>query len=84
MSMLIHKKDKMIRSLKDENGELKKLIEALNKKLMGSDVVGEEDRKAIIDLTEQYEANTKMAIELGCLITRKAFRIESGGSQKTR
>ena len=53
--------DKMVRLLKEENVNLKKMIEDLNKKLMGQGgSVGEEDRQAFLELKEQYEANQKV------------------------
>ena len=53
--------DKMVRLLKEENVNLKKMIEELNKKLMGQGgAVGEEDQQAFLDLKEQYEANQKV------------------------
>ena len=53
--------DKMVRLLKEENVNLKKMIEDLNKKLMGQGgAVGEEDQQAFLDLKEQYEANQKV------------------------
>ena len=53
--------DKMVRLLKEENVNLKKMIEDLNKKLMGQGgVVGEEDQQAFLELKEQYEANQKV------------------------
>jgi diguanylate cyclase (GGDEF)-like protein len=46
----------MVRLLKEENINLKKMIEDLNKKLMGQGgVVGEEDQQAFLELKEQYE-----------------------------
>jgi len=54
--------DKMVRLLKEENVNLKKMIEDLQKKVGGGkgDVAGEEDKKAFLELKEQYEANQKM------------------------
>ena len=53
--------DKMVRLLKEENVNLKKMIEDLQKKLTGQGgVVGEDDRKAFLELKEQYEANQKV------------------------
>ena len=50
--------DKMVRLLKEENGSLKKMIEDLQKKLMGNEEeMGTEDREAYNELKEQYEAN---------------------------
>ncbi|MCQ2818408.1 MAG: hypothetical protein MJ252_14165 [archaeon] len=52
--------DKMVRLLKEENSEMKKMIEELQKKLLGQGgMVGEEDKKAFLELKEQYEANQK-------------------------
>ena len=53
--------DKMVRLLKEENVNLKKMIEDLNKKLLGQGgPVGEEDKQAFLELKEQYEANQKV------------------------
>ena len=53
--------DKMVRLLKEENVNLKKMIEDLQKKLMGQGgSVGEDDKKAFLELKEQYEANQKV------------------------
>jgi len=54
--------DKMVRLLKEENVNLKKMIEDLQKKIgnKGGDIVGEDDKKAFLELKEQYEANQKM------------------------
>ena len=53
--------DKMVRLLKEENVNLKKMIEDLQKKLMGQGgTVGEDDKKAFLELKEQYEANQKV------------------------
>ena len=50
--------DKMVRLLKEENGNLKKMLEDLQKKLMGSNgELGSEDQEAFNELKEQYEAN---------------------------
>ena len=50
--------DKMVRLLKEENGSLKKMIEDLQKKLMGEEgEMGSEEREAYNELKEQYEAN---------------------------
>lgn len=52
--------DKMVRLLKEENNEMKKMIEDLQKKLLGTGgAVGEEDKAAFLDLKERYEANQK-------------------------
>ena len=53
--------DKMVRLLKEENSDLKKMIENLQKKLMGQGgVIGEDDKQAFNDLKEQYDANQKV------------------------
>ena len=53
--------DKMIRLLKEENVNLKKMIDDLNKKLMGQGgTAGEEDKAAFLELKEQLEANQKV------------------------
>jgi hypothetical protein len=53
--------DKMVRLLKEENVNLKKMIEDLQKKLLGQGgAVGEDDKQAFIELKEQYEANQKV------------------------
>ncbi len=50
--------DKMVRLLKEENGNLKKMIEDLQKKLMGNEgELGSDDQEAYKELKEQYEAN---------------------------
>jgi len=57
--------DKMVRLLKEENGDLKKMIEELNKKiLMSGGVIQDEDKKAFQDLKEQYDANSKVMVEM--------------------
>ena len=53
--------DKMVRMLKEENQNLKKMLEALQKKLTGQGgVMLEADKKAFLELKEEYEANQKM------------------------
>ena len=53
--------DKMVRLLKEENQNLKKMLEALQKKLSGQGgVMKEDDKKAFLELKEEYEANQKM------------------------
>ena len=53
--------DKMVRLLKEENQKLKKMLESLQKKLSGQGgVMGEDDKKAFLELKEEYEANQKM------------------------
>ena len=57
--------DKMVRMLKEENLDLKKLIEDLNRKIIGGGgVIGEDDRKSFLELKEQYEANSKVMEEM--------------------
>jgi hypothetical protein len=57
--------DKMIRLLKEENLDLKTLIENLSKQVMGNGgVAGEDEKKKFIDLKEQYEANSKVMEEM--------------------
>jgi hypothetical protein len=63
--------DKMVRCLKEENLDLKKLIEDLNKQILGNGgVIGDDEKKKFIDLKEQYEANSKVMEEM-----RKIFLI---------
>ena len=51
----------MVRLLKEENQNLKKMLETLQKKLSGQGgVMGEDDKKAFLELKEEYEANQKM------------------------
>ena len=53
--------DKMVRLLKEENQNLKKMLESLQKKLGGQGgVMLEDDKKEFLELKEQYEANQKM------------------------
>jgi hypothetical protein len=57
--------DKMVRLLKEENVGLKKMIEDLQKKLLGQGgVVGDDDKQAFLDLKEQYEANQKVMSDM--------------------
>jgi len=56
--------DKMVRLLKEENNDLKKLIEDLQSKLGLGINIGEEDKQAFIELKEQYEANTSVMNEM--------------------
>lgn len=57
--------DKMVRMLKEENLDLKRMIEDLNRKIIGGGgVIGEDDKKAFLDLKEQYEANSKVMEEM--------------------
>ena len=54
--------DKMVRLLKEENVNLKKLIEDLQKKIGGGGggPISSEDQQAFLELKEQYEANQKV------------------------
>ena len=53
--------DKMVRMLKEENSNLKKMLENLQKKLGNQGgVMMEDDKKEFLELKEQYEANQKM------------------------
>ena len=55
--------DKMVRLLKEENVNLKKMIEDLQKKIGGGGGGGgisAEDQQAFLELKEQYEANQKV------------------------
>ena len=57
--------EKLVRMLKDENADLKKMIEDLNRKIMGgSGIIVEEDKRAFLDLKEQYDANSKVMEEM--------------------
>ena len=56
--------DKMVRMLKEENLDLKRMIEELSKKVGLGGVIGEEDKQAFMDLKEQYEANSKVMEEM--------------------
>jgi len=57
--------DKMVRLLKEENVGLKKMIEDLQKKLMGQGgVFGDDDKQAFLDLKEQYDANQKVMTDM--------------------
>jgi len=56
--------DKMVRLLKEENGDLKKMIEELNKKIMIGGIIKDEDKNMFQDLTEQYDATSKMMLEM--------------------
>ena len=50
-----------MRLLREENNELKKMIEELSQKLLGNGgVIGEEDKRTFQDLKAQYDANEKM------------------------
>jgi kinesin family member 13 len=57
--------EKMVRMLKDENADLKKMIEDLNRKIIGGvGTIEEDDKRAFLDLKEQYEANSKVMEEM--------------------
>lgn len=57
--------DKMVRQLKDENMDLKRMIEDLQRKIgLGGGIIGEEDKQAFMELKEQYEANTNVMAEM--------------------
>lgn len=57
--------DKVVRLLREENGDLKKMIEDLNRKIMMSGgLIMDEDKLAYINLKEQYEATNKVMIEM--------------------
>lgn len=57
--------DKMVRLLKEENLDLKKLIEDLHKKIgLGGGIIGDEDTQAFLELKEQYEANSNIMTEM--------------------
>jgi hypothetical protein len=57
--------DKTIRLLKEENIELKKMIEDLNKKINTNVPINDEERKNFADLKDQFEANEKVMNEIG-------------------
>jgi len=58
--------DKIIRQLREENLDLKKLIEDLNKKIMlNNGVIGEDDKLQFLEMKEQYEANNRAVEDLG-------------------
>lgn len=66
--------DKIIRMLREENLDLKKLLEDLNKSIMGGGInINEEDKIKFLDLKEQYEANQKVMIEMGNYLLLKFF-----------
>jgi hypothetical protein len=57
--------DKLVRNLKEENLDLKKMIEDLNRKIIGSGgVIGDDEKKAFFELKEQYDANSKYMEEM--------------------
>jgi len=57
--------DKMVRMLKDENFDLKKMIEDLNRKLIGGIPLNDDDKMKFFDLKDQYDANQKVMSEMG-------------------
>jgi hypothetical protein len=59
--------DKMIRMLREENLDLKKMIEDLNRKLLGGLQITEDEREKFNELTDQYTANSKIMTEMGKL-----------------
>lgn len=59
--------DKMIRMLREENLDLKKMIEDLNRKLIGGVPLNEDDKMKFFDLKDQYDANQKVMSEMGKL-----------------
>jgi len=61
--------DKIIRQLKEENLDLKRLIEELNMKIMQSGgVIREEDKLQFLEMKEQLEANTRAMDDLGTFL----------------
>ena len=57
--------DKMVRLLKEENTDLKKMIEDLQKKLLGQGgSIGDEDKKQFAELKEQYDANQRVVNDM--------------------
>ncbi len=58
--------DKLIRMLKEENLDLKKLIEDLNKKIMSNNgVLDDTDKQQFLEMKEQYDANNRAMEDLG-------------------
>ena len=57
--------EKMIRMLREENLDLKKMIEDLNKKLIGGVPLNDDDKMQFFDLKDQYDANQKVMSEMG-------------------
>lgn len=57
--------DKTIRLLREENMDLKKMIEELNKKFSTNVPMNEEDKKNFMELKEQFDANEKVMNEMG-------------------
>lgn len=66
--------DKLVRLLKEENNELKKMIEELNKKFQGGlGNLKEEDKKDFYELVEQYDANSKIMVEMEKTFEEKLY-----------
>jgi len=57
--------DKVIRMLREENLDLKKMIEDLNKKFNANVPLNEDDKLKFNELKDQYEANQKVMNEMG-------------------
>lgn len=57
--------DKMIRMLREENLDLKKMIEDLNRKLVGGIQITDDERDKFNELSDQYTANAKIMSEMG-------------------
>lgn len=68
--------EKMIRMLREENLDLKKMIEDLNKKVFSNVPLNDDDRRTFMDLKDQYDANQKVMNEMGknILLFKKFFR----------
>jgi hypothetical protein len=56
--------DKTIRLLREENSDLKKMIEDLNRKFNMNMPINDEEKKKFIDLKDQFEANEKVMNEM--------------------
>ena len=57
--------NKLIRLLKEENNDLKKMIEDLNRKIiLSGGMILDEDRQNFLNLKEQYDATCKVMIEM--------------------
>lgn len=57
--------DKVIRMLREENLDLKRMIEDLNRKFSTNVPLNEDDRLKFNELKDQYEANQKVMNEMG-------------------
>lgn len=66
--------DKTIRLLREENMDLKKMIEELNKKFNQNIPMNDEDQKKFIDLKDQFEANEKVMNEMGISLKLKLIK----------